>query len=79
MVILIMQLRPKNCKIEHLLVTFLLLLLPTHGAGKKATAHNHSWMHQKRCYRPQLAIHVWWWETHLITPCHEGINLSHWS
>lgn len=79
MAILIMQLRPKSCKMKHLLVTLLLFLLPTHGAGKKATAHNHSWMHQKRCYRPQQATHVWQREMHPITPFHEEINLSQWS
>lgn len=68
MLILIMLLRPKSCKMKHLLVMFLLLLLPTFGAGKEATAHNHSWGHQKRCYRPQLAIHVWGNTSHNYLP-----------
>lgn len=51
---------------EHLLVTVLLLLLPTHGSGKKAVAQNPSWMHQKRCPRPQIGLCVWWWEMLLL-------------
>lgn len=64
----IMQLGPKSCKMEHLLVTVLLLLLPTHGSGKKAVAQNHSWMHQKRWCRSQLDPCVWWWEMLLMAP-----------